>query len=395
MSAEVLKFGVTEEPNKAVQLDWYSEVEQTAKQAGVPLFEHVICRPTTPVRSRDKNGSIKVVGSDSTYTTLKEFVASISLPGRQGFEWTEWEFKARAAAIAKQYNISSEFHPQEVIEFYDDVKKQLDRDPADAQELWHVLTATNKNRSDARLADLKKQLDALSVEKSEKEAKAYDLGLELDHLTCLLGSIPDDFSERFGNAANLVSLYEEERAKAESLQTELKQTFLELKANADLIKDLRREIASIEPSDVSHDYRAELNAALEEAEQARKFLKKIQDRKNDSRVTIEQKERTITFLRELNRKLTVVIREKSAEIDNLNQSVESGKKLNRKLTGKIRQNKAELVTATGTAAEERAARIRLMTQLQQARRGKMFALIGLALVGSFTASMIAFFLAWQ
>merc|ERR1712000_450456 len=81
------------ESKKTVQLDWYSEVEQTAKQAGVPLFEHVICRPTTTVRCRDTNGSIKVLGSDFTYTTLQEFVSSVALPGRSGFQWDEWELK--------------------------------------------------------------------------------------------------------------------------------------------------------------------------------------------------------------------------------------------------------------------------------------------------------------
>merc|ERR1712000_176507 len=163
------------ESKKTVQLDWYSEVEQTAKQAGVPLFEHVICRPTTTVRCRDTNGSIKVLGSDFTYTTLQEFVSSVVLPGRPGFQWDEWELKARAAAIAKQYNISAEFHPQEVIEFFEDAKQHLEREPADAQELWHVLTFTNKNRSDARIADLSNKLEQLHEKKKKKNRKLMTL----------------------------------------------------------------------------------------------------------------------------------------------------------------------------------------------------------------------------
>lgn len=394
MSAELIRLGGAEESRKAVQLDWYSEIEQTAKQAGVPLFENTICRPTTTVRCLDTSGAIKVVGSDSTYTTLEEFVSTVSLPGRTGFEWAEWELKARAAAIAKQYNISAEFHPQEVIEFFEDAKRHLEREPADAQELWHVLTFTNKNRSDARIADLSKKVELLSAEKKEKEAKAYDLELELDHLTCLLGSIPDDFADRFGTAANLVSLYEVEKEKAQALRDELIETFAELKANAEQIKNLRHEIALIQPSEVSRDYQTELNAALEEAEQARLFLKKVQDRKNDSRITIEQKEKTIGFLRQLNRKLTAVIREKNSEIEELSKSVSSGKLLNRKLTSRIREQNTEVSAVKGTAAEERAARVKLMAQLERARRAKMFALVGLALVGSFTASMLTYFIAW-
>jgi len=394
MSAELIRLGVADESKKTVQLDWYSEVEQTAKQAGVPLFEHVICRPTTTVRCRDTNGSIKVLGSDFTYTTLQEFVSSVALPGRSGFQWDEWELKARAAAIAKQYNISAEFHPQEVIEFFEDAKQHLEREPADAQELWHVLTFTNKNRSDARIADLSNKLEQLHEEKKEKESKAYDLGLELDHLTCLLGTIPEDFAERFGTAANLVTMYEGEKEKTRALRAELNETFLELKANAEQIKALKHEISNAQPAGVNQNYQAELNAALEEAEQARKFLMKFQDRKNDSRIAVEQKEKTIKFLRGLNRKLTAVIREKSAEIDNLNSALGSTKNLNRKLTTRIKDQKSTVTAATCTAAEERAARIRILAQLQRARRAKMLALVGLALVGSFSASMFAYFIFW-
>ncbi|WP_372997338.1 hypothetical protein [Marinobacter sp.] len=394
MSAELIRLGVAGESKKAVQLDWYSEVEQTAKQAGVPLFEHVICRPTTTVRRKDSSGSIKVVGSESTYTTLEEFVGSIALPGRSGFEWAEWELKARAASIAKQYNISAEFHPQEVVEFFEDAKRHLEREPADAQELWHVLTLTNKNRSDARIAELKSQLDHLNEEKKEKESKAYDLELELDHLTCLLGSIPEDFADRFGTAANLVSIYEKEREKTRALKEELNETFLELKANAEQIKGLKRQLAEVQPAEAGHDYKAELNAALEEAEQARKFLIKIQDRKNSSAITIEQKEKTIGFLRALNRKLTATIRDKNAELEKLGAAVNSGKQLNKKLTSRIRQQVSLTDIAKSSIAEERAARVRLMAQLHRARRTKLLALISLALVGSFTVSMFTYFFFW-
>ena len=394
MSAALIRLGAADDSLKSVQLDWYSEVEQTAKQAGVPLFEHVICRPTTTVRCKDSNGSIKVVGSASTYTTLEEFVAGISLPGRSGFEWSEWEWKARAASIAKQYNISSEFHPQEVIEFFENARQHLEREPADAQELWHVLTFTNKNRSDARIADLNNKLEQLYEEKKEKEWKIYDQELELDHLTCLLGSIPEDFAERFGTAANLLSMYDIEIEKARALKAELKETAQELKANAEQIENLKHEITTAQPSDVNRQYQAELDAALEEAEQARKFLAKIQDRKNDSRITIEQKEKTIGFLRVLNRKLTSVIREKNAEIEGLKIAVGSTKNLNRKLITRIKEQKSEVTAVTGAAVEERAARIRLLAQLQRARRTKILALVGLALVGSFSVSMFTYFIYW-
>lgn len=395
MSAELIQFNrkdAVATPTERVEgLDWYSEVKQVAKVAGLPMFEELLCRKGTTVRTKALSYGLKSVDGESSFITLESFVEGVEMPGRQGFEWADWELKARAACIAKQYEVSPEFPPESVTGFMEMVQQELGRKPEDPKEFWHALTTVDRSRAGEQLESLQNKLSEENAKRAEQEALAAEKQLEAKNAYSLLGDIPKDFAERFGTAKNLVGLYEVESEASRVLRVELNESVAELQEKTSAIEDLRQQ-AIAGSSESSVDLVA-YEAALEEAEQAKRFLAKFQDRPNESRNQIEQQEKTISFLRQLNARLTETIKVKRADNEKLREEKETGKALNKKLSGRIRAEKTLVAESEGVVQAERQVKVKLMQELQRARRGKLIAISGLVLVTSFSITLAAVVLA--
>jgi len=391
MSAELIQFNrkdAAASPTEKVEgLDWYSEVKQVTKAAGLPMLEELLCRKVTTVRTKALSHGLRSVDGESSFITLEAFVEGVEVPGRQGFEWAEWELKARAACIAKQYEVSPEFSPESVAGFMDMVEQELGRKPEDPKEFWHTLTTVDRSRAGQQVESLQSELSEESARRVEQEELAAERQVEARNAYSLLGKIPEDFSERFGSAENLISLYQTETEASQALRTELNDSIAELHEKASVIEELQQQaFAGLSGSSV--DLRA-YESALEEAEQAKRFLSKFQDRRNESKAQIEQQEQTISFLRQLNGRLTQTIKTKRAENEKLRAEKESGKALNKKLSGRIRAEKNLVAKSEGLIKVERQGKVQIMQELQRARRGKLVAFAGLVLVTSFSITLAA------
>jgi len=391
MSAQLVQFNSRSTPvsvaENVQQLDWYSEIEQVAKAANLPMFEDLLCRKTTSVRVSNLSSGLRSVTGTNSFVTLETFVAGVQIQGRDGFDWQIWSVHARAACFAKQYSISREFSPSLVLDFYELVHGELDRKPEDSSEFWHTLTTIDRSRSRMELAEAMSQVSKLESENLDKDAAISNQKIQILSFGQLLGDIPENFAERFGSAANLIDAYEAEAAQRQTLEVQLSECFSELNEKAESIRLLQEQSRQ---TVTDSEAQKRMESAIAEAEQAKCFLAWIQERRSENKITIEQQEKTIETVRGLNRRLTTAIIEKKAEIRALDGQVESARSLNKKLSSRIRAEKLERQMSEKDLVKTREAKKRILKGLQKARRAKMLAMSGFVLVSSFSISVATY-----
>ncbi|WP_138437872.1 coiled-coil domain-containing protein [Marinobacter shengliensis] len=398
MSAQVLSFTSHEETakNEQVSLDWYSRVSQTAKKAGVPLLESTICRKSTHVRVEASQGSLREVGTAQGFTSLEKFVENVELPDGYSYSWAEWEKDAKAAAIAKAYSISTDFHPQEIIAFCEDATRHLDRRPVDAQEFWHTLVLLDHNRHAARVAEVEARAKDLQGKADGAEAARAQTAREVEQLRGevqghreIIGDLPDNFVNRFGTVSNLAELYEAERDRAHQLSNELNLSSADLAVNEALIAELESELQRLKEFGAT-DRANELQQALEEAAHAKQFVAKLQDRKGDLKQRLADQEKATAVVKGLNGKLSKLVREYGGRIQKLEASQALTKTTNRRLTGALRDQKQKTRVAQDSAQKKEREKAKLMAQLEGARRMKIACMGGLVVTSTFIIAVVAF-----
>jgi hypothetical protein len=396
MSAGIVSFSQSKNqlPNKQLKLNWYTRVEQTAKLAGIPMLEEFLCRKTTSIRVKDGLGSLKDLTAKIAFITLEEFLESVSSSGAEEFTWDRWEIEAKAASLAKSLSISTEFHPREIINFYEDVSRHLSRRPADSQEFWHILLLITKNRYDSKIMssnqaarELNKIFKGLNHDYSASLDRISVLEAAVNHTTEIFGGIPESFASRFESASEVVELYDQACTKNFELENELVLISTDLAINEAMISELSSDISKLQPS--NNDHRSlELQGALNNVDLAKQILVNLNDSNNELGLTIEMKEKAILSLKALNRRLTSLVRDKSKIVRHLEHSRSLSRALAKRLAGMARGHKMADVSAQTELKDQRSLHEKLKTETRSFRSITILCTAGIVLFFSFSLALI-------
>jgi hypothetical protein len=375
--------------SEVVSLGWYAHVAQVAKAAGLPIFEDLLCRKSTPVRVNSGSGALRDLSSSQEFVSLEAFVGQVVTPGEQSYTWEKWELEARAAAKAKAFSISSDFHPQEIIEFYEDVEGFLNRRPADPQEFWHVLSLVTKNRNASRYAaaeleakNLRERLSATEMAESEALNQAERLQTEIDAQSQIIGVIPSDFSERFKSLEHLTALYDSEVEKSGNLAQDIDLLESDLAINDRLTAELESQLRALE-SQQDRGLAEDLRKAIEEAALASKMVVDLQNEKAESVALIEAKANANSYLKKMNRKLTLLAQDRAKHIGVLERKTDVGKRMNTRLMSLARTNKEDIRRSKNQIKMHASEKAHLLVEMAKARRVKIACVTASLATGSF------------
>jgi hypothetical protein len=392
MSADVVSFDQSKEQltSEHLKLDWYTRVEQTAKMAGIPLLEDLLCRKSTSICVKEGSGNLRDLTATNALITLEAFLRNISGSGADAYTWDRWEIDAKAASLAKSLSISTEFHPQEIISFYDDVSRHLSRRPADSQEFWHVLFVITKNRSDSKILssisaerELDKICKGLSHDYKDSLARINVLDSALNYKAEVFGDIPDNFSSRFGSASEVVKLHDQECANAINLKNELVRLGSDLATSEAIINELRLEVSMLRPSE-NIPRSLELRKAQDDVELAKQFLTRLNQSNTELGLTIKMKESAISSLKTLNCRLTSFVREKNARVRHLERAQKLARTLSNRLAGMARRYKIAEATVKIELRDQRLLNEKLKEKTSGFRRIKILCTTGIVLLTSFS-----------
>lgn len=395
MSADVVSFSQSESgiPAEHLKLDWYARVEQTAKMAGIPILEELLCKKDTPIREKDGSGNLRDLSANNKHVSLESFLKKVSMSGGGANTWERWEIDAKAASIAKSLSISTEFHPQEIISFYEDVSQYLGRRPADSQEFWHVLVLVTKNRSDFKIMsansavkELDTQVKGLSNDYTASLARINTLQSDLNYKTNVLGDIPEDFTVRFNNASELVGLYNDSSSRTTELENELALLGSKFAISETMINKHRNELFKLQSSE-NGSQSVELLQALNNVNLAKQFLLNLKASNAESGLTVEKQNRTISCLKTLNRRLTLLAKDKGQRVRHLEKAQELSRTLNRRLSGMARGFKIGEANTKFELKDQRRQRENLEKMVTRFRRMKAFGTTGIVLLASFSLAL--------